>query len=34
VLRGVELIQKLLKGQYRVTPHSGWNNIDMEPGSC
>ena len=28
VLRGVELMQKLLKGQYRVTPRSGWNNID------
>lgn len=28
VLRGIELMQKLLKGQYRVTPRSGWNNID------
>jgi len=28
VLIGIELIQKLVKGQYRVTPHKAWNNVD------
>ena len=28
VLIGIELIQKLVKGQYRVTPHNAWNNVD------
>src|SRR5215471_2886032 len=28
VLIGIELIQTLVKGQYRVTPHKAWNNVD------
>ena len=28
VLIGIELMQKLVKGQYRVTPHTAWNNVD------